>query len=77
MKYVFIGLVYALGILLGLSLFMIGLSELISGDHPEGLIGHYMFVVSGMSIFGLCVIGLATTGSYVESTTVTNRSDEK
>ena len=61
MKYIFIGLVYALGTLLGLSLFMIGLSELISGDHPEGIMGHYMFVVSGMSISGLCVIGLAAT----------------
>ena len=61
MRYIFEGLAYALGVVLGGLLIMSGAGMMIVGDHPEGLLGHVLMVAGGGCILGLCVVGVAVS----------------
>jgi|TARA_R100000081_G_scaffold84570_1_gene53089 hypothetical protein len=61
MRYIFIGLAYALGVVLGGLLIMSGAAMMIEGDHPEGLLGHLLMVAGGGCFLGMGVVGVAVS----------------
>ena len=61
MRYIFEGLAYALGVVLGGLLIMSGAVMMVKGNHPEGLLSHLLMVAGGACILGLCVVGVAVS----------------